>query len=284
MNTTLDCIPCFLRQGLEAARSVSEDARLHEQIVREMLRLTADLDFARPPPSLAQVLHRRLRELTGVADAYQPAKTRFNRLAMEALPDLGVMVRGAGSAPRRGKVRCRRQRNRHGDLLNIADDEVRTALRGSPAEVVHPRWEQFRQTVARAKDILYLADNAGEIAVDRLAIQELGPERVTVAVRGGPVLNDATVTDAREVRMYDLAEVIDNGSDAPGTILGDCSESFRRRFERAHLIIAKGQGNFETLCSTGKNIAFWFKVKCPFVSRLVGLPLGSHVLLPPEAV
>jgi len=92
---------------------------------------------------------------------------------------------------------------------------------------------------------------------------------------------DATMADAREVGLDQLVRVIDNGSDAPGTILDDCSASFRQCFERADLIIAKGQGNFETLSGAGENIAFWFKVKCPVVARQVGMPVGTHALLPP---
>ncbi|MBT3327854.1 MAG: DUF89 family protein [Gemmatimonadales bacterium] len=91
------------------------------------------------------------------------------------------------------------------------------------------------------------------------------------------------MADAWEVGMHELVSVIDNGSDAPGTILEDCSDAFRQHFDRAELIIAKGQGNFETLSGAAQNIAFWFKVKCPLVARQVGLPVGTHVLLPPVA-
>jgi hypothetical protein len=77
--------------------------------------------------------------------------------------------------------------------------------------------------------------------------------------------------------------VIENGSDAPGTILEDCSAAFRARFERADLVIAKGQGNFETLSGTSPKVAFWFKVKCPVIARHVGLPLHTFALLPPGA-
>jgi uncharacterized protein with ATP-grasp and redox domains len=79
--------------------------------------------------------------------------------------------------------------------------------------------------------------------------------------------------------MEELVEVIDNGSDAPGTILTDCSASFLERFHRADLVIAKGQGNFETLNDVVGPVVFLFKVKCPVVSRQTGLPVGTHVLL-----
>ena len=284
MKTCLDCIPCFLRQSLEAARGVSEDIRVHEQLVREVLHMMGELDLDQSPPVVVQLIHRRLRELTGVEDPYRAAKSRFNCLAMEALPELTDIVRKAeDSLLEAAKCAVAANAIDMGTSIAITEAEVRTALRGLPNERVHGDWGKFREAAADATDILYLADNAGEIAVDRLVVEELGRQRVTMAVRGAPVLNDATQTDAQEVRMHDLVEVIDNGSDAPGTILGDCSESFRRRFDRAQLIISKGQGNFETLSGTATNIAFWFKVKCPLVSRQIGLPLGAHALLPPGA-
>ncbi|OQA21119.1 MAG: hypothetical protein BWY63_01362 [Chloroflexi bacterium ADurb.Bin360] len=114
-----------------------------------------------------------------------------------------------------------------------------------------------------ACDILYLADNAGEIVLDRLLIEALGPARVTVAVRGAPVINDATM----------------DGSDAPGTVLSDCSEAFQERFRKADLVISKGQGNFETLSGAPRDVCFLFKVKCPVISSNVGLPPGTQALL-----
>jgi uncharacterized protein with ATP-grasp and redox domains len=282
MNTYLDRVPCFLRQSLEAARGITEDVHVHERIVRDVLRMTAELDLDRPPPFVGQAIHRRLRELTGVKDPYLAAKRRFNSLAMEALPELAELVR-RDADPLLAAARFAVAANAidMGVASAISEADVRRALRGLSGEATHGDWEAFLGAVADATDILYLADNAGEIAVDRLVIEALGPARVTVAVRGAPVLNDATMADAREVGMDQLVRVIDNGSDAPGTILEDCSPSFRRRFDQADLIISKGQGNFETLSGAGRGIAFWFKVKCPVVARQVGLPVGTHALLPP---
>jgi uncharacterized protein with ATP-grasp and redox domains len=283
MNTYLDCVPCFLRQSLEAARGITSDVGVHERIVRDVLLLAANLDLNRPPPFVGQAIHRRLRELTGVQDPYRDAKRRFNRLAMEALPELAALVQKSDDGLR-AAAQCAVAANAIDMALASAfsDTEVRAALRGLTGEVVQGDWEAFLEAAAGATDILYLADNAGEIAVDRLAVERLGPERVTVAVRGAPVLNDATLADAQQVGMDELVRVIDNGSDAPGTILDDCSASFRRRFERADLVIAKGQGNFETLSGAGDNVAFWFKVKCPVVARQVGSPVGTLALLPPS--
>jgi len=282
MNTYLDCVPCFLRQSLEAARATTEKVDLHERIVRDVLLMTAELRLDRPPALVGQAIHRRLRELTGVNDPYRAAKKHFNRLALEALPELAERVR-SDQDPLFAAARFAVSANAidMGVASALSESDVREALRGLSTEAIHGDWDTFLGAAAAATDILYLADNAGEIAVDRLVVEALGPERVTVVVRGGPVLNDATLDDAREVGLDTLVRVIDNGSDAPGTVLDDCSDSFRRRFHRADLIIAKGQGNFETLSGAGENIAFWFKVKCPVVARELGLQLGTQVLLPP---
>ena len=88
MKTYLDCIPCFVRQGLGAARLVSDDDQIHEQVVREVLRLAVDLDMSQTPPAIGQQIHRLIRELTGNEDSYREMKQRFNHLAIEICGEL----------------------------------------------------------------------------------------------------------------------------------------------------------------------------------------------------
>lgn len=279
MRTALDCIACFARQALEAARFVTDDPAVHERLVREMLRTTARMDFAQCPPAVAQNMHRILRLMTGVYDPYRAVKDRFNRMALEMLPGLSAKVRDAAD-PLAMAIRLAIAGNviDLGANGGLTENEARLCVQNTLNEPFHGDVEGFREAVHVADDILYLADNAGEIVLDRLLIEQLPAEGMTLVVRGGPILNDATIEDARMAGLCDLVEVIDNGSDAPGTILSDCSEVFLRRFARADLIIAKGQGNFETLNDEPANIFFLFKAKCPVISNQVGLPVGTHVL------
>jgi hypothetical protein len=122
-----------------------------------------------------------------------------------------------------------------------------------------------------------LADNAGETVFDRALIEALGVP-VVYAVKGGPVLNDATLEDARAAGLDRVAQVVDNGADAAGTILSFCSESFRRMYEEAQLVIAKGQANYETLSAEGPEVFFLLQAKCPIIARDVGAPVGGIVL------
>ena len=278
MRTALECIPCLARQALEAARFVTDDPAVQERVLRDVLRSAAEMDLAECPPVVAQRVHRRLRQLTGADDPYRAAKDRFNRMALDMLPDLSATVRRAMD-PLARALRLAIA----GNVIDLGvdggltEEEARKAIAGALDEPFCGDVEEFRQAMATADDILYLADNAGEIVFDRLLIEQLPTDRVTVAVRGGAVLNDATMADAEAAGLCDLVETIDNGSDAPGTILGDCSESFRRRFTTADRIIAKGQGNFETLSDVTADIYFLFKAKCPVIADHVGLPVGTHV-------
>jgi len=280
MNTVLDCIPCFVRQALEAARLFTDEPAIHEQVVRDVLRTAVSMDFNQSPPAMGQWIHRRLREMTGQIDPYRGQKDRDNQLAMSLLPHLrarlqeradpfGLAVRLAIA----GNVIDRGVNGQLGeaDIRRTIDNALDEPLVGDP--------EALRQAASRACSILYLADNAGEIIFDGLLIEQLPIDRVVLVVRGAPVLNDATLADAQAAGLHEIVEVIDNGSDAPGTILQDCSSAFCRRFEQADLIIAKGQGNFETLSDAGRHVFFLFRAKCPVIARHAGVEVGTNVLL-----
>ncbi len=139
--------------------------------------------------------------------------------------------------------------------------------------------KKFRKAISMAKSILYLADNTGEIVFDRLLIEQMPLKKITLVVKGSPIINDACLVDAQVTGVADLVEVIDNGSDAPGTILAECSEDFKQRFEKADLIIAKGQGNYETLSDVKKDIFFVLKAKCSVIAKHIGCEVGNLVFL-----
>jgi len=279
MRTYLDCVPCILNQALSAARMVSADPAVHERILWETLRWTAEMDMEQPAPVMVQRIHRLLRATIGIEDPYREAKDHQNRTAMALLPELRSRIEDAAD-PLTAALRVAIAGNviDMGVNGNVAELDVRKAAAQALAEPLVGEADGFRNGVAEAERILYLADNAGEIAFDRLLIEQLAPARVAVAVRGSPVINDATMADARAVGLHEIVEVMDNGSDAPGTLLDDCSQEFRRRFAEADLVIAKGQGNYETLSDEPGDIFFLFRVKCSMIAARAGVPIGTNVL------
>jgi uncharacterized protein with ATP-grasp and redox domains len=280
MQTCLDCIPCFIRQALDAARLVTPDEHLHEQVVREVLRLTARMNLSQSPPTMGQQIHRLIRELTGQDDPYLPLKKRFNNLAMKLYPELEQRVLSAAN-PFTTAVRLAIAGNiiDFGVNTSLSESEVKKTIKQSLiADLDDNPIQAFQQAVRDATNILYLADNAGEIVFDRLLIEQLPAEKVTVVIKGAPVINDATREDAEFAGLTELVKVIDNGSDAPGTILETCSPDFQDHFDRADLVIAKGQGNYETLSHIDKNIVFILKAKCPVIARDLGCEVGEMIL------
>ncbi len=279
MRTFLECIPCFLRQALDAARLVTSDESMHLRVLREVLAATSAMDLRESPPVMGQRIHRMIRRLVGQDDPYREIKQRFNGLALSLYPELKDRVEHAAD-PMEMAVLLAIAGNvidfgvggglQEETVLRTVEEALNTALGG--------RAEELAGAAKQAKDILYIADNAGEIVFDRLLIEQLPLAKLTLAVRGSPVINDACGEDAEAAGLTDMVEVIDNGSDAPGTILQSCSEGFRLRFARADLIIAKGQGNYETLSDANKDIFFLLKAKCPVIADHIGCEVGSLLL------
>jgi hypothetical protein len=137
----------------------------------------------------------------------------------------------------------------------------------------------LKQRIKEAKRILYLGDNAGEIVFDKLFIETIMHPDLVFAVKDAPVLNDVTIQDAKEVGMYEVADVISNGYDASSTLLEKCSKEFLDVYRSADLIISKGQGNLEGLIDEkDPRIFFLFMVKCDVIAERVGVEKGSFVV------
>jgi len=233
----------------------------------------------KPAPVMGQRIHRRLRALTGLTDPYRRAKNLQNRLALRLLPELSRELKGArdrlGLAVRIAIAGNIIDMGAYGD---VGEAGVRAAVEHALREPLRGDLKAFKRAAAKAKSVFYLTDNAGEIVFDRLLVHELGPARVTAAVRGAPVLNDAVMADARAAGLHRLCRVIDNGSDAPGTVLEETSKEFKRLFYGADLVIAKGQGNYETLSEAPRPVWFLFKAKCPVIALRAGVKVGDQVL------
>ena len=280
MRTYFDCIPCFTRQVIDSLRVITSDEAVQEQVLRRVLGLASEMDLRQSPPAMAQKIHRIIRQLTKIDDPYKEVKTRFNAFALELYPGLQKLVIESED-PFETAVRL-------AIAGNIIDLGVKSSLEISEVErsikesLTVPfdttNLDEFKNALVEAHNILYIGDNSGEIVFDRFLIEQIGPERITFAVRGKPVINDATIEDAHAAGLMDLVKVIDNGDDAPGTILESCSEEFRIHFEQSDMVIAKGQGNYETLSDVDKNIFFLLRAKCPVIANHLDCNIGEMIL------
>lgn len=258
----------------------SRNPAVHERILRDVLAWSRDMNMAQPAPIMGSRIYRRLRSLTGVKDPYQRAKAAQNRLALRLLPELrAALAKAADPLELAVKLSIAGNIIDMGAAGDVSLAGVRSAVRHAISEPLYGNHAAFSRAVKKARSILYLADNAGEIVFDRLLVEQLGPGRVTLAVRGAPVLNDALLADARAAGLHRIVAVIDNGSDVAGTVLEEVSPRFKKIFMAADLVLAKGQGNFETLSEAPRPVCFLFKAKCPVIAERAGVPLGAQVLL-----
>lgn len=159
-----------------------------------------------------------------------------------------------------------------GVMNEVDKNELAVLIKDSGGQHIDPKeYETFRNDLGKAQKLAYIADNAGEIVFDMIFIEVIKgmfPQiSIDVIVRGMPVHNDATAADAEEIGLAGLAGVMGNGTDIPGTVLNEINKEAREVIDEADLIIAKGQGNFETLFGSGKNIYYIFLCKCDVFTK-----------------
>ncbi len=229
-------------------------------------------------PEIQQLLYQKISALSGINDFYSNEKKESNFMAFWLYSDwkkkvqeskfsfnLALKLALAGNIMDYGVS----------DSFNLERNIERVLI----AEFAIDRSVELRDRINNARSILYLGDNAGEIVFDKLFIETINHHNLVYVVRGGAVLNDATMEDAVSVGMDKLVKVISNGFDAPSTIVHKSSLEFQQYFNEADLIISKGQGNFEGLLPLNdKRIFFLLMAKCDVIANMLSVPKESFVV------
>ena len=276
MKISLDCYPCYLRQTLEATRLTGADENKQYQILQNVLARLHHLKPIQTAPEVAGQIHAIVRQQTGVLDPYYQGKKASTRQALTLYSKLTTLIATAKD-PLETAVRL----SIAGNIIDLGIspeyDLEATIERVLTQPFAINDFVAFKEALDKTKNVLYLADNAGETVFDRLLIETIG-KPVIYVVKGGPILNDATREDALEVGLDKITTLIDNGATVPGTVLESCSEEFRDLFAKAELIIAKGQGNYESLSDTTAPVFFLLQAKCHVIAQYLGVPIKSIVL------
>ncbi len=283
MKTYLDCIPCFMKTALEMARLVDANEITHKKILDEVAGMIPDFSLGSSPPEMARMIHKVMERRFGNKDIYRTIKKESNRKALELYPRLKKKVSESTD-----KLLTAIEIAITGNVIDYAamnalkiDEELDKLFTNEFSHINKTIFDygHFKDDLMKAKHILYLADNAGEILFDRVLIEELSEDKeVILAVRDKPVINDALIEDAIECGLDQRAKVMSSGVDAPGTVLKYCSKEFIEIYKNADLIISKGQGNYKALSQERENIYFLFRAKCPVIARHTGTEVGDIVL------
>jgi|SaaInlStandDraft_3_1057020.scaffolds.fasta_scaffold43721_2 damage-control phosphatase, subfamily I len=281
MNTHLDCIPCLLKQIIAASRLATKDIVIQENILEESLKKLTHLCRKAAPPVLAKELHDIVKSLSDNTDPYAEEKRYFNALMLEKYEHFKDLVKSS-SNPLKTSVLLSIAGNvidfgayhhRHEiDISNELDNILNSHLAINDFRL-------FEEALNNAKKVVIFGDNAGEIVLDTLLVKAIGKERVTYVVRGEPIINDATLADAQSCGMTNICTVIENGNGFPGTVFEALPKKLQNDFHNADVIIAKGQGNFETMCKLNhENLFFLLKIKCHILAHEIGYPVNSLIL------
>lgn len=264
---------------LRTAKTVSEDDWLQRKVLLETMDVLRGASFDRSPPEICYDVIKAANKMLGVTDPYREHRKKLNKLAISAAEKVEKVIQGADDSLLAAlKLACAANSLDVAVTNEALPQEVAELAREKEFEV--DNYEQLREDLEGAKSVLYILDNAGEVAFDKLVIQQLLDKDVTCVVRHSPVLNDATAEDAEEVSLSKLCSIVDPGVDFIGLPLDLCSAEFKEIFNNADVVIAKGMANFETLeGSSPKNIYFVLMAKCPVVAGMLGVSVGDLVLL-----
>ncbi|MBN2516981.1 MAG: DUF89 family protein [Deltaproteobacteria bacterium] len=280
MKISLDCFPCFLRQALEASRISGADENEQKDVLNSIMSTLLKVSPDITPPQIGWLIHSTIREITGNLDPYKKIKTFHNNQVMRIEADLVKLIKESYE-PFVDALRLAGT----GNLIDMGPERQWTDIRDifqsfsskNSDFFDHP---SFERSIKNSGKLLYIGDNAGEIVLDKILINVLFRETnvdITYAVRGKPIINDATMEDAQFVGMTDIVRVIDTGADFPGVVLESCSEEFLDYYHKADIVLAKGQGNYESLSDESKNIFFLLQAKCPVIADKIGCQVGDLV-------
>jgi uncharacterized protein with ATP-grasp and redox domains len=282
MKTYLDCLPCLMSQALRAARAATDNEEIQRQVINAVAGMIPEFSLGLKPPEIAQQGYRLIRQITGNNDPFHQAKVEANHTALALWPQMKQLVEQSADQL---FTACRLAilansidfgpNFEHGGIEAIIDEAATCSI---PISVNN--YDQFWNSINNSRSLLYLGDNAGEIVFDRFLIEEIHRVReleTCFVVREKPVINDITVDDALAVGMNRVARIVSSGSDAPATILSQCSAEVQQLYHSADIIIAKGQGNYESLENEPGNIFFLLRAKCPLVAERFGVSVGDCV-------
>lgn len=274
MKLNFNCIKCNINQVIQVMELFKIERSKEEKAIREVLDYLSSTDYDRCNPEVIEGTWKIILKHIGSDNPYADIKKYYNAEVMKIEKEVENIIENS-----KNKFNTALKIAIAGNLIDFAaehkfdikmlEKEIvnieNTRLAIDDSEILHERLKD-------AKSLMYLGDNCGEICLDKIFIKYIRREfpniKAYFGVRGKAIVNDATLEDAKMVDMQEVAEVIDNGDGSLGTVIGKVNDEFKNKFYNVDVIIAKGQGNYESLCEIDReNIFHLFMAKCMPVAK-----------------
>jgi hypothetical protein len=267
-----ECLECLWKLARQAIALSTSSRAVRRELERSVGEILEGFSLDVVPPDLSNEFHSVIKRISGNPDPYREWKRKEVKRAarvfskLEPPDDLRACVEVAA----------------RGNAIDYFVD-YRTLMKGLEET---PRFaiddiDRFGRELEKAGEVLYLADNAGEVYFDLPLLNFLSERaRVGYAVKAEPIQNDLTEEDLCATGLEIPAELV-VGPGTVGVYLERAPRDFRERFSRAGLVVAKGMGNYETLSELPPSGRFFyiFKAKCPPVARSLGVKLDQYVAM-----
>ncbi|MGN0418774.1 damage-control phosphatase ARMT1 family protein [Anaerostipes faecalis] len=278
------CIRCLVKKQMENFdNNIAENQKV--QYMQEVLKIIAQAGPSEGGPVISGRIFELQKRMFGEKVDYKPIKHRYNQMMLDMEYEISQKIENSED-PLKQALKYAMTGNYidFGALSNVDNEKLMELLEQAGKNAVsQEEYQALREDLKRGGKLVYLTDNCGEVVLDKLLIKQLKKEYpdfdITVIVRGQEVLNDATMEDAKQIGMTDIVKVIGNGSDIAGTYEEEISREALDMINQADVIIAKGQGNFETLWGCGRNIYYMFLCKCELFTERFGVKQFEGILV-----
>lgn len=283
------CISCMISKQEKSIRNF-QDEHKKSNYMHQLLKILYDYGQSESSPCISERINQLFKSFWGEQEDYTLIKHKYNQLLLSKETQIDELISKA-SDPMKECIKyvCAANYIDFGAVDNVNEATFEKLLTKADNESVsEEEYLRFKEDLKAAKSLVYLTDNCGEIVLDKLFIKyikETNPHlKMTAIVRGQNVLNDATLEDAEEVGLTDMITCIGNGNGAPGTVLKNISEEARQILLNADVVIAKGQGNFESVFGEGLNPYYLFLCKCELFVKRFGLAQYESVFMKEERI
>lgn len=278
-----ECKKCQIKRNINKYPIDATEGKIteYQYKVKEIVKNSDGLST----PQVAEKMDNLRQELFGNVMDYTEIKQHYNQLMLDHFPYMKNKV-DTSENHLKTAIQYAMVGNYidFGALENVNESELKAQLdEAININIDSKLLDVFKNNLVNAKRLVYFTDNCGEIVTDKLLIStlhDINPNlHITVIVRGKPVLNDATLEDAKYIHMEDVAQkVLGNGTGLLGNVVGVISKESMDEVENADLLISKGQGNYEGLSGCGLNIYYLFLCKCEMFMRRFGVEQFTGIM------